>query len=128
MRKLRITMEIEVTDKFYQDEVVNLKKTIVSGEEYRKMIANCKDGIIIHTSKLEDIVENKIMTEKQKAIELVDAYDSSDEEENMRELAMFHAMIDVDNTIEALEHHFWQNRKQIEYYKTMRRHITTFVL
>jgi len=29
----------------------------------------------------------------------------------------------VDNTIEALEYHSWQNRKQIEYYKEIRTHI-----
>jgi hypothetical protein len=34
------------------------------------------------------------------------------------------ALIDIDNTIEALEYHSWQNRKQIEYYKTIRTHIT----
>jgi len=65
------------------------------------------------------------MTEQEKAIELVEkankilgysAYHSCEETKDV-------SLMCVDNTIEALEYHSWQNRKQIEYYKEIRTHI-----
>ncbi len=65
------------------------------------------------------------MTEQEKAIELVEKankilgyyhYHSCEETKDV-------SLMCVDNTIEALEYHSWQNRKQIEYYKEIRTHI-----
>jgi hypothetical protein len=68
------------------------------------------------------------MTEKEKAIELVEKFYDNDltsliDEEQSREKSKQCALVDINNTIEALEYHSWQNRKQIEYYKTIRTHI-----
>ena len=74
------------------------------------------------------------MTPKEKAKELVFKYERlvtswdcrNDEflelEFKLRDMKEC-ALVDIDNTIEALEHHSWQNRKQIEYYKEIRTHI-----
>ena len=67
------------------------------------------------------------MTEQEKAKELVEKYEPL-LYQGYGDLAGYIvakecALVDIDNTIEALEYHSWQNRKQIEYYKEIRTHI-----
>ena len=58
------------------------------------------------------------MEAKEKAIELVERYSFLEPEE-----AMQCAEICVDEIIEALEHHAWQNRDLIEYYNEVKQEI-----
>ena len=61
------------------------------------------------------------MTPKQKAIELVDKFKLSfagviSNDEDWETLAKQCALIAVDEVIEALHEHHWQNRNVTEYY------------
>lgn len=74
------------------------------------------------------------MTEKEKAKELVFKYERlvtswdcrNDEflelEFKLRDMKEC-ALVDIDNTIEALEYHSWQNMEIILFYKKIRTHI-----
>jgi predicted RNA-binding protein with EMAP domain len=58
------------------------------------------------------------MEAKEKAIELVERYSFLEPEE-----AKQCANICVDEIIEALEHHAWQNRNYIDYYNEVKQEI-----
>jgi len=71
------------------------------------------------------------MTPKEKAIELVDMFmEHTVEWDNVKEIAFdseYHAkkcaLISVDEVIEALHEHHWQNRNVTEYWKEVKQEI-----
>jgi hypothetical protein len=68
------------------------------------------------------------MTSKEKAIELVDKFKLSfagviSNDEDWETLAKQCAFISVDEIIEALHEHHWQNRLIIDYWKEVKQEI-----
>jgi hypothetical protein len=67
------------------------------------------------------------MTSKEKALELVDTYCRAKLDNGIigiyQPLAKQCALICVDEILEALEHHTWQNKDWIRYYKEVKEEI-----
>ena len=63
------------------------------------------------------------MTPKEKAIDLVEQFSSVLMHDEVYEDSIKCALIAVDEVIEALHEHHWQNRNVIEYYKEVKQEI-----
>tara|TARA_R110000851_G_scaffold75456_1_gene166335 strand:- start:16359 stop:16547 length:189 start_codon:yes stop_codon:yes gene_type:complete len=59
------------------------------------------------------------MTPKEKALELAMQFDKLGETDNAKQCAL----ISVDEIIDALLHHAWQNRNEIEFYEEVKQEI-----
>ncbi len=63
------------------------------------------------------------MTPREKAIDLVEQFSSVLMHDEVYEDSIKCALIAVDEVIEALHEHHWQNRNVIEYYKEVKQEI-----
>ncbi len=63
------------------------------------------------------------MTPKEKATQLIYAFEAFTDRDNEYEFAKQCALIAVDEIIEALEEHQWQNRHIIDNYKLVKQEI-----
>jgi hypothetical protein len=65
-------------------------------------------------------------TPAEKAEEIYDTYTNYVGEYDVNKHAKQCALIDVTNTIEALEEHQWQNKKVIEYYLEVKQELENY--
>tara|TARA_R110002050_G_scaffold90119_1_gene189790 strand:- start:568 stop:747 length:180 start_codon:yes stop_codon:yes gene_type:complete len=59
MRKVRLTVEMEVTEEYYQNEMVELQNEILTGEHQNDMMESgqsLKKGLLNYKAKFEDIL------------------------------------------------------------------------
>ena len=59
MKKVRLTVEMEVTEEYYQNEMVELKNEILTGEHQKGMIKDAKalkKGLLKYSAKFEDVL------------------------------------------------------------------------
>lgn len=59
MRKVRLTVEMEVTEEYYHDEMVELQKEILTGKHQSDMMEDgraLKKGLLKYEAKFEDVL------------------------------------------------------------------------
>mgnify|MGYP003634564418 FL=1 len=59
MKKVRLTVEMEVTEEYYQNEMVELQNEILTGEHQKDMMEDgraLKKGLLKYSANFEDVL------------------------------------------------------------------------
>ena len=59
MRKVRLTIDMEVTDEYYRTEMVELQTAISTGEHQKEMVDEAQtlnQGLLKYDAKFEDVL------------------------------------------------------------------------